>query len=84
MAASAAAAAAAAAAGRSVGRSVGRWRRPVATTTLRPAGYVRTRMTNGNGLIDAHESASGMLAVLEGSLPLNGRWYDFAGREIPW
>jgi hypothetical protein len=50
-----------------------------------PAGYVRTRMTGGAGLIDASESVSGLISVLEGNAgPLNGQWYDFAGKVIPW
>lgn len=49
------------------------------------AGYVRTRMTGGQGLIDASESVSGLISVLEGNAgPLNGQWYDFAGKVIPW
>jgi hypothetical protein len=49
------------------------------------AGYVRTRMTNGQGLIDVDESVSGLISVLEGNAgPLNGQWYDFAGKVIPW
>jgi hypothetical protein len=41
-------------------------------------------MTGGNGLMDASESVSGMLSVLESGSPLNGKWYDFAGKEVPW
>jgi hypothetical protein len=41
-------------------------------------------MTNGSGLIDASTSVAGMIGVLEGDKPLNGCWYDFAGKEIPW
>ncbi len=41
-------------------------------------------MTNGSGLVSAEESVAGMLAVLEGGAPLNGRWWDYAGKEIPW
>lgn len=48
------------------------------------AGYVRTRMTGGQGLIDVETSVSGMLAVLEGDKPLNGEWYDYKGEKIPW
>jgi hypothetical protein len=49
-----------------------------------PAGYVRTNMTGGQGLIDVHESVAGMLGVLESSKQLNGEWYDFKGEKIPW
>jgi hypothetical protein len=48
------------------------------------AGYVRTNMTGGQGLIDAQESVAGMLGVLESNKPLNGEWYDFKGEKIPW
>ena len=30
------------------------------------------------------QSVSGLVAVLESGKPLNGRWYDFKGEEIPW
>ncbi len=57
----------------------------VHTLHMHHAGWVRTRMTNDNGLITAQESVTGMLAVLEGGLPLEGcPWYDFAGKVIPW
>jgi hypothetical protein len=48
------------------------------------AGYVRTNMTGGQGLIDVTESVAGMLGVLESSKQLNGEWYDFKGEKIPW
>lgn len=52
---------------------------------LSPAGYVRTGMTGGQGLIDTAESVSGLISVLEGNAgPLNGQWYDYAGRVVPW
>jgi hypothetical protein len=41
-------------------------------------------MTGGAGLIGVEECALGMLGVLESGKPLNGKWYDFAGKEIPW
>jgi hypothetical protein len=41
-------------------------------------------MTGGEGLIDPSQSVSGMLSVLDSGRPLNGRWYDFTGKEIPW
>ena len=48
-------------------------------------GWVRTRMTEGRGLIDADESARGLLAAMEGAFgEINGRWYDYKGDEIPW
>ena len=30
------------------------------------------------------QSVSGLISVLESGKPLNGRWYDFKGEEIPW
>lgn len=48
------------------------------------AGWVRTDMTDWEGLIDTQECVEGLLRVLEGSKPLNGRWYDYKGTEIPW
>ncbi|KAI8465874.1 MAG: short chain dehydrogenase [Monoraphidium minutum] len=47
-------------------------------------GYVRTDMTGGAGWVDVEESVGGILGVLEGGKPLNGRWYSFSGDEIPW
>lgn len=54
------------------------------TSVLLHPGWVRTDIVNNNGLIDTNESVSGMLAVLESGRPLNGKWYDFAGKEISW
>ena len=48
-------------------------------------GWVRTRMTEGRGLIDADESAAGLIKAMEGEYgPINGCWYDYKGDEIPW
>jgi hypothetical protein len=41
-------------------------------------------MTGGAGFIDVKECAAGLLGVLESGKPLNSKWYDFAGRQIPW
>eukprot|EP00793_Prasinoderma_coloniale_P005732 PRCOL_00004206-RA len=39
----------------------------------------------GRGLIDADESAAGLLAICERpSDEIQGRWFDYAGKEIPW
>ena len=47
-------------------------------------GWVRTRMTEGRGLIDADESAAGLIKAMEGEYgPINGCWYDYKGDEIP-
>jgi len=47
-------------------------------------GYVRTRMTGGQGLIDADQSVSGMLGVLEDGLPAAGGWMDWKREVVPW
>jgi NAD(P)-dependent dehydrogenase (short-subunit alcohol dehydrogenase family) len=55
------------------------------TCLLLHPGWVRTRMTEGRGLIDADESARGLLAAMESQFgEINGRWYDYKGDEIPW
>jgi hypothetical protein len=41
-------------------------------------------MTGGAGLIDVDQSVSGMLSVLESGRQLQGRWYAWDGKEIPW
>jgi len=39
----------------------------------------------GRGLIDAEESARGLIAAMEGKYgEVNGRWCDYKGDEIPW
>lgn len=57
--------------------------RGITCTILHP-GYVRTDMTNGNGVINKDESVQGMLKVLESGVPLNGEWYHTSGRHLPW
>ncbi|KAF6260680.1 hypothetical protein COO60DRAFT_1294220 [Scenedesmus sp. NREL 46B-D3] len=47
-------------------------------------GYVKTDMTGGAGWVDVEESSSGIMRVLEGGRPLNGKWYSYSGDEIPW
>lgn len=48
-------------------------------------GWVRTRMTEGRGLIDADESAAGLIKAMQGEFgPINGKWYDYKAEEIPW
>ncbi|GBF89706.1 short-chain dehydrogenase [Raphidocelis subcapitata] len=54
------------------------------TTVLLHPGYVRTPMTGGAGLIDVDMSVGGMLSVLESGRQLQGRWYAWDGKEIPW
>jgi len=56
----------------------------IMTLVLHP-GWVRTRMGGPNGLIDAKESVSGMLKVInETPLEKSGGFYDYAGNEVPW
>lgn len=48
-------------------------------------GYVRTDMTNGNGLIDTETSAAGLLQILaKDPEEINGRFFDYKQEEIPW
>lgn len=55
----------------------------VESVLLHP-GYVATDMVGGNGLIDSKTSVEGMLRVLESGKPLNGRWWAWDGKEVPW
>lgn len=56
----------------------------VCVTLLHP-GYVRTDMTNGNGLIDTNESVSGMLRAVEATDATVGfRFVDYKACLIPW
>ena len=58
--------------------------RQVQSILLHP-GWVRTRMTEGRGLVDADESAGGLIKAMESEYgEVNGRWYDYKGDEIPW
>jgi len=48
-------------------------------------GWVRTDMTEGRGLIDAEESAAGLISVLEGKFgDCETTWFDYKGDAIPW
>jgi NAD(P)-dependent dehydrogenase (short-subunit alcohol dehydrogenase family) len=48
-------------------------------------GFVRTDMTNHQGLIDADESAAGLFRVMEKLGADNtGRFYHSNGEELPW
>lgn len=48
-------------------------------------GYVRTDMTNNNGLIDVEESASGLFNVIEKLNKKNsGKFWHSNGKELPW
>ena len=55
------------------------------TSVLLHPGYVRTKMTLGQGFIDSDESAAGLIRVMEGAAgPINGQWYDYKLQAIPW
>ncbi len=54
------------------------------TAALLHPGWVRTDMVNNHGLIDTDECVAGLLKVLERGHEINGRWFDFANREIKW
>ena len=58
--------------------------RGIAVALLHP-GYVRTDMTGGNGLIDAPEAASGLIARIdELSLETSGGFWHSNGDRLPW
>ena len=48
-------------------------------------GYVRTDMTNGNGLINADESARGLFTLMRDKGPQDsGTFWHTNGSELPW
>lgn len=56
----------------------------IALALLHP-GYVRTDMTQGNGLIDADESAAGLIKQMERlSLETTGIFVHTNGETLPW
>ncbi|VEU38524.1 unnamed protein product [Pseudo-nitzschia multistriata] len=56
-----------------------------ARVVLLHPGWVRTDMTNGNGLIDTDESVSGMLKAVEATDASTGfRFVDYKACQIPW
>lgn len=56
-----------------------------ARVVLLHPGWVRTDMTNGNGLIDADESAAGMLRAVEATDASTAfRFVDYKACQIPW
>lgn len=58
--------------------------REIAVVTLHP-GFVRTEMTGGQGLIDAADSARGLLARIdELTLATTGRFLHQNGDPLPW
>lgn len=48
----------------------------------RPAGYVQTDMTGGQGWVTVGDSSAGIMRLLEDGRPLNGRWYSYNGDAI--
>jgi NAD(P)-dependent dehydrogenase (short-subunit alcohol dehydrogenase family) len=58
--------------------------REISVCVLHP-GYVRTDMTGHNGLIDAQESARGLIARIdELSLDTSGGFWHQNGERLPW
>lgn len=56
----------------------------IAVVLLHP-GYVRTGMTGGNGLVDADQSAAGLIKRIdEASLYATGTFWHADGYELPW
>ncbi len=69
-------------AGRSLSVDLGREGMSVAL--LHP-GYVRTRMTGGNGLIDVDESVEGLIGIIDRLGPENtGLFWHTNGEVLPW
>ena len=57
----------------------------LANVVLLHAGYVRTDMTGGNGLIGTSESAAGMLRAIEATDSSSDfRWVDYKAEVVPW
>ena len=55
------------------------------TSILLHPGWVRTDMGGPSGLIDVHESVTGMRAVIDtANLNHSGHFFNFDGAEIPW
>ncbi len=58
--------------------------RGIAVCVLHP-GYVRTDMTGRNGLIDAQESAAGLIARIDAlTLETTGGFWHQNGERLPW
>ena len=56
----------------------------ISVALLHP-GYVRTGMTGGNGVIDADESAAGLIKVLEQlNIDNTGGFWHTDGSSLPW
>jgi NAD(P)-dependent dehydrogenase (short-subunit alcohol dehydrogenase family) len=58
--------------------------RGIAVVILHP-GFVRTDMTGGNGMVEASESAAGLIARIdELTLENSGRFLHMNGEALPW
>jgi NAD(P)-dependent dehydrogenase (short-subunit alcohol dehydrogenase family) len=58
--------------------------RGISVAILHP-GFVRTDMTGQNGLVDAHESASNLIARIdELTLDTSGTFWHMNGEVLPW
>ncbi len=58
--------------------------RNIAVALLHP-GYVRTNMTGGNGMTDAHTAAAGLIERMdELSMKTTGTFWHAEGYELPW
>jgi hypothetical protein len=56
-----------------------------AASVANHAGYVDTDMTQGApGTISTEESITSQLKVLLDGRPLNGKFYNHMGEELPW
>ncbi len=68
------------------GKSMSHDLRPlgISVAILHP-GHVRTQMTRGSGLVDASESAAGLLARIDAlTLETSGTFWHANGEELPW
>ncbi len=55
------------------------------TVLILHPGWVRTDMTNHNGLIDTNESVSGMLEIIDGStMDHSGQFFHTNGEVLSW
>ena len=69
-------------AGKSLAVDLGR--RGVSVAILHP-GFVRTDMTGGNGMIDADESAAGLIGRIDALTPeTSGSFWHANGEQLPW
>lgn len=48
-------------------------------------GWVQTEMGGPNALIDTHQSAQGLIKVInQSSTTQSGKFFDYLGKELPW